>query len=159
MAPVHWAALSANPQIQALLLEPGADLLLKDRHGSTPIHILLNRGLADLTKALVEKRSLPGDVADEMGNTILDLAIKNGLDDTALLLIKNSERLDQQEMGTGSTALHFAAEAGDQKIVAALLDAGANRNIRDWKGKTPQDLAYDAKSKVLGDFIKNWKKS
>ncbi len=159
MAPVHWAALSANPQIQALLLEPGADLLLKDKHGSTPLHILLNRGSPGLAKTLVEKRSLPGDIADEMGNTLLDLAIKKGLDDTALLLIKNSERLDQQEMGTGSTALHLAAQAGDQKIVAALLNSGASKNIRDWKGKTPQDLAYEAKSKVLGDYIKNWKKS
>jgi ankyrin repeat protein len=35
--------------------------------------------------------------------------------------------------------MHFAAEEGDMSIISRLLEAGADINILDSKGKTPLD--------------------
>jgi hypothetical protein len=44
----------------------------------------------------------------------------------------------------GATALHYAAEIGDQKTVKALLDAGADINARDLQfGATPTGWAIE----------------
>ena len=40
-----------------------------------------------------------------------------------------------------STALHCSAEDGNAGIVALLLKANANPNLKDSKGKTPLDYA------------------
>jgi ankyrin repeat protein len=39
--------------------------------------------------------------------------------------------------GEEGTRLHFAAQAGDLRVVSALLEAGENPNAFDDLGKTP----------------------
>jgi ankyrin repeat protein len=157
MTPVHWAALSEDPRIRSVLLNDNAGLLLKDKHGRTPIHYLLSRGQNDLVASVVKARRIPGDATDEQGITLLDLAIASRLDDVALELIRNSKDLDIQQNSTGFTALEVAVMADDRSVVTALLRAGANRNLRDWKDKRAQDLAYEAHKNDLGDLIRKWK--
>ena len=43
----------------------------------------------------------------------------------------------------GQTALHIASQYGFIGVVRCLLDAGADRNIRDNNGYLPVDLAMD----------------
>jgi hypothetical protein len=42
----------------------------------------------------------------------------------------------------GATPLHWAAEVQDLSVVAALIDLGADVNIKDNLGYTPRDVAY-----------------
>ena len=44
------------------------------------------------------------------------------------------------------TALHIAADTGDEAIVKLFIDAGANVNAKDQKGRTPLDVARSDKS-------------
>ena len=41
----------------------------------------------------------------------------------------------------GSTTLHAASENGHVEVITALLAAGADKTIKNNKGKTPHDLA------------------
>ena len=41
----------------------------------------------------------------------------------------------------GQTPLHYAAQYGPPKLVRALMQAGANREMMDKNGMTPVDLA------------------
>ena len=157
MTPVHWAALSTDPEIRSIISSADAGLLQKDKHGKTPFHYLLSRGQGDLAAPLVVDRKIPGDVSDEEGITLLDLAITNKLTDVAQELVGNSANLNIQQATTGYTALHVAVLANDKSMVAVLLKAGANRNLRDWKEKRAQDLAYQLHENDIGDLIKKWK--
>jgi ankyrin repeat protein len=52
-------------------------------------------------------------------------------------LLQDSRELDQIDPGSGSTALHFAAQSGAVECARTLLDAGADPNARDRDGNTP----------------------
>lgn len=45
--------------------------------------------------------------------------------------------INARETESGYSLLHFAVIQGDLKVVKALLDAGANPNVQDNKGRTP----------------------
>jgi hypothetical protein len=57
------------------------------------------------------------------------------------VLAANPELLNYQDE-KGATPLHWAAEAQDLSIVAALVDLGADRKIKDNAGYTPRDTAH-----------------
>ena len=63
----------------------------------------------------------------------------------------------------GATPLHYAAEAGDRAVVAALLDAGADINARDGRfGATPAGWAIEylrARGALLGMEIEDAKRA
>jgi uncharacterized protein len=57
------------------------------------------------------------------------------------IVAANPELLNYQDE-KGATPLHWAAERQDLSVVAALVDLGADRNIKDNLGYTPRDTAY-----------------
>lgn len=60
------------------------------------------------------------------------------------LLLSGSLDLNAAEIGTGRTALHYAAENGHFNIVTFLLAHGADGNVVDADGRTPIFLATKA---------------
>ncbi|HKR62373.1 MAG TPA: ankyrin repeat domain-containing protein [Thermoanaerobaculia bacterium] len=71
-------------------------------------------------------------------------AVRAGdLASVAEILKRNPEAATARD-ANGATALHYAAEAGERGIVAALLDAGADINARDLAfGATPAGWAIE----------------
>ena len=70
------------------------------------------------------------------------MAAKFGqLDMVTELLLIGSLDLNAAEIGTGRTALHYAAENGHSNIVTFLLAHGAESNVVDSDGRTPIFLA------------------
>lgn len=55
------------------------------------------------------------------------------------LLSEHGANLNAKVLQT--TALHRAAAAGDEAILATLLELGASPNERDGRGKTPREVA------------------
>ena len=76
--------------------------------------------------------------------TVLNLAIKNGIEDLAKILIyKSPSELDHQDKD-GKTPLIYACQHGFHKIVEILLKNGADPSKNDRHGKTA--LIHAAKS-------------
>jgi ankyrin repeat protein len=56
----------------------------------------------------------------------------------------------------GKTALHLAVHVGNVGVVRELLDAGADKSIKDDGGMTPAQLALELSGKQLdmGDIVR-----
>ena len=61
-------------------------------------------------------------------------------------------RIEQAE---GFTALHEAAQIGSEKLVALLLDKGANPNSRSEDGRTPLSMARNANHTAVAKLLQS----
>jgi len=117
--PLTCAVISACPAIVSLLLDHGAHV----DHGN-------------LLSTLCESKH-PGRLY------IFGLLIERGVPVNALDHSQNPRRfriLQRQGLGT---PLHCAVEQGRVAIGAALLAHGADKGVRDTKGRTPLELAKE----------------
>ncbi|KAJ6625880.1 hypothetical protein B0H10DRAFT_2001193 [Mycena sp. CBHHK59/15] len=74
------------------------------------------------------------------GQTLLHLAAFLSFDALIGFLVRHGVDLDSRDRN-GFTALHFAAIAGSKSCAQALLNAGADLEIVNAAGKTPQEVA------------------
>jgi palmitoyltransferase ZDHHC13/17 len=51
--------------------------------------------------------------------------------------------MDKADFTFGMTPLHLAVISGNGRIVKKLLVRGCNRNLKNYAGKLPLDLAYE----------------
>lgn len=111
------SAKNGDIAISKLLLQHGADPNIPDKNGSSPLHFAAQAGYADIVE----------------------------------LLLKNGAKVNERS-GGHNTALAFACGYGakslhhpNAKVVALLLEHGADPNIPDKNGNTPLKIAqtYD----------------
>jgi ankyrin repeat protein len=105
------------------LLDRGASLDARDKHGLTPLHLAASNGHLEAVRILWSK-GIDLDLEDKHNRTPLHLAATQGhLDIVNFLLTKGawSEAYDSQ----GTHPLHCAARSGNVDIVDALIQAGA----------------------------------
>ena len=106
-------------------------------------------------KALLDDGADP-NTQDEFGNTALMSAAVNNdppMDTyTAVVeaLLTAGANPDTQHRIFGQTALMSAVTNGDLPTIRALLAGGANRNLRDARGRTALDRAKDLGDEVPG---------
>jgi ankyrin repeat protein len=137
-----------------LLIEHGADPLIKDKSGASPLDralqyrqartvaVFLDRGLQgggqaenQLKDAVLRgQRDMVGILLDRgvdpnPGFLLHDAALK-GFPEIVEMLIAHGAKVDAVN-AEGATALHDAALAGTTSVIATLLDKGANINARD----------------------------
>ena len=79
--PLHMVAATDDHKIALALLRHGADVLLKDTSGSTPLHIACYQGSTDIVQLIFRERPQSKNVlltqADRAGNTPLMIAKKS----------------------------------------------------------------------------------
>ena len=113
---LHLAAYGGYYLAAKTLIESGADINLKRYYGSG------------------------------YGDPPLHFAVRNRRAKLITLLLRRGADADAQSDDDGDTALHLAAQRPDAAenagLIAFLLDAGADPNIRNDDGWRPLDLAY-----------------
>lgn len=130
--PLHFAASQGYVQLGGWLLTIGAKVNSVDYSGQTPLYVAADTGKAKMCQMLI-KHGAYLNIADIDGLTALH-TVRNAK--CAKVLIAGGALLDAKDKQNLTPLFHAVASAkGD--VVNALIQAKANVNIRDKKGKTP----------------------
>ncbi|KAI0221442.1 hypothetical protein L0F63_001893, partial [Massospora cicadina] len=136
--PLHLAACFGHfDLVQHFCGLPELNINQQDQNGSTPLHLAAAQGHLEIVQLLLEH--------PEINDTIVDNQNKDPL------VSAYSEEVRAAICGRFDvgTALHEAALANDDTVVAWLIKHGANIVLRDNDGQIPYDLATDFKVKEL----------
>ena len=141
---VHLAADRANARVLKVLLEAGANPDAQIASGETPLHLAAAFRYFELDSQL-SVRVLPSygadpDLADREGRTPLHVVARNHQQATSVRDLLSSGADSDRADHRGYTALHYAV-GRDSKLsadmVEALVDGGADGNVRGGSGETP----------------------
>jgi ankyrin repeat protein len=119
--PLLRAAKAGDTEVVKLLLAKGADPKLTTKFGMTPI--MAAAGLGTKEEDTTGRKKTEAEAIAS-----IELCLAAGADVNAV---------DNQ----GDTALHGAAQKGDDQVVQFLADHGAKLDVKDKKGRTPLDAA------------------
>jgi uncharacterized protein len=151
-----WAVAQRHPDVVRLLIEARAEVRARSltyaqtvvgeqtqragreelnytvsRGGATPLLFTARVGDVESARLLLKAGADPDDSQPD-GVSALVLAAHSGNGDVAALLLDYGA--DPDAFGSGYTALHAAILRSDLNLVKALLDRGANPNLRMTKG-------------------------
>eukprot|EP00051_Salpingoeca_urceolata_P006148 m.81742 g.81742 ORF g.81742 m.81742 type:complete len:380 (+) comp14703_c0_seq1:380-1519(+) len=132
--------LSALADTLPAFCQPSA-INTQDGVGCTPLHCAAQTGNHEAIAVLL-KAGADSSMVNCMCQTPLQVACVNGSLECVKLLMEGPGRNHLHTPDSlGRTALHLAARAKGERIVRALLDAGADPLICDARGETPLHLA------------------
>lgn len=144
ITPLHLAIINDQENIAKILIESGARISTADTNtNATPLHMAALYGRLNIASLLIEKGA---DVNAIMKFNITPLQVATQFNQpkiVELLLKSNTTKVDLADQD-GFTALHFAAQNGNEDIAKMLLDRGANVNAQDkTKNATPLMIASE----------------
>ena len=129
--PLILAAGRGHIDILLYLIDYDADVNQKDCRKRAALHYASERGDLKVVKAILSKGA-EIDVEDDNRCTPLMLAAGMGHIDILLYLIGHGAHVDVYKKDHSKrTALHYASERGDLKVVEALLSKGAEIDLED----------------------------
>ncbi|XP_074951078.1 palmitoyltransferase ZDHHC13 isoform X1 [Phalacrocorax aristotelis] len=152
--PLHWAIRQGHLPMVILLLKCGADPSLIDGEGFSSIHLAVLFQHMPIVAYLISKGQNI-DTTDFNGQTPLMLAAQKviGPEPTRFLL-KFKPSLNAVDNVQKNTALHWAITSGNVSAVDLLLEAGASLDVKNIKGETPLDLAYQSLNRFMVHMVK-----
>lgn len=149
--PLHHAARSSDPGVAALLLDAGAEIDAPNRAGLTPLGVACSCSNWRLARFLLEHRA--SAKGDESHPPLLAAAA--GDDDPAGVRLLLKHKAGVNAVGRfGRSALHAAALSGNAEVAAALIEAGANLDVRDERGIAPlHEAARAGADSVIAQLV------
>ncbi|MEQ1717869.1 MAG: ankyrin repeat domain-containing protein [Hyphomicrobium sp.] len=148
IAPLAAAAYTGNSDLVALLLNKGADPRAIDSTGKAAIVYAAGRAHTAVVLQLLDRGI---DINARYGNNLTVLMWAAGhseeagaadVKETLKVLLSRVARIDDVD-DRGRTALMTAVELGHEIAIDALLEAGADRELKDKTGKSAADLTDD----------------
>ncbi|XP_064622478.1 NF-kappa-B inhibitor cactus-like [Lineus longissimus] len=138
-SPLILAAMMKQWRVVRRLLVAGADLMLTDRHGNTPLHIAARNGdletveeltrpvtaaEARLVKYSVETQRIPQNMnlKNYEGYAPIHLAAAEGHPNVVEYLVKLGADVDEMEAKSGLRPIHIAIENGDRELIRVLVE-------------------------------------
>ncbi|KAI9642631.1 hypothetical protein NHQ30_009436 [Ciborinia camelliae] len=161
--PLQEAVRWNTKEILEILLSYDAKIHKKDAQGRNALHISAEYGRISMLKMLVQKgcREQPSfdvfgeSLRDTQGRDVFHHAPASESVDMISYLLELSPKKDHHRRGDndGWTPLHWAAQAGDVKVVEELIAAGASSDakikecIKQW---TPRQIAsYNGHGEIV----------
>jgi oxysterol-binding protein 1 len=153
--PLHLAAqLGRTPIVKQLLQQPDVNESVVNHQARSPIDVART---PEIFQELQLARSLYVDgvirqVHDfvahndhrRLEDLLVDPRVENVLDVNALELVT-----DRDTIATGGTLLHEASRKKDVSLIQILLMHGADPFRRDRKGRLPQDVTKDDRTRAI----------
>ena len=144
--PLIEAAMWGHNQVVEELIRRGARVNVKDKYQLTALYWASRWGHCSVVKTLCAAGA-DTNVQDRWGQTPLMWAAVRGSDEIVCELIRaggsvnvvtSSEGLFG--VAAGSTALHYAAKRNQINCCVLLMEAGADKTVRNKDSESPQDL-------------------
>lgn len=132
--PIFWAAEAGHEHIVRVLAEQGARL--ENLRGQMLLHEAICAGRPGVAGVLLDTGA-DMHVYDQFGWLPLHCAARHGDEVTLVRLLELQAQVDALQLGSGGTALHWAAEGGHAGVVRELVGRGASVKVRDACGATP----------------------
>jgi ankyrin repeat protein len=143
-SPIHYASCNGHPEVAAFLLANGADPIVVDNFGNTPLHVASLRGDIETIKLLLKPEyNVDVNKKNNGGDTPLYWASDNGHPEVVALLLANGA--DPRVVDNdGNTPLHIAFSAGDIETIKLLLKSEYNVDVnkKNNDGITPLYIAF-----------------
>ncbi|KAK7949240.1 uncharacterized protein PG986_010126 [Apiospora aurea] len=120
---LHWAAVLKNTKwAQHLMGDMGADVLLQDIDGKTPLHEAATNGSEGIVKLLLGNQKVLDniDAQDNLHRTALHWAADHGNERVVLLLTSSDANVLATDISS-NTALHRAVRSRHEDIVTHLI--------------------------------------
>lgn len=136
---LHLAANTGSVGIVRLLLEHGADVVVRNIGGATALHLAASSGHADIAQLLID-HGADIHAKDVNQETPLHEAAENGSKEIVKLLVSRGAVIDGQGAWK-ETPLHRAAQFGGIENAKLLIDCGANLDVQSVIGETALHLA------------------
>lgn len=134
------AALLGHVAVAALLIRAGADITLDDKTGDKPLDIALRSG----NPALVALFEQP----------LKDLLARIPSADTGPRLQHRRAPACPPDPH-GDTMLTWAAREGQENVVRAMVQSGADVFLRNRAGQTPRDVAENAGHRLIACMLED----
>jgi len=113
----------------------------RDKIGQTALLASIAHGHTVIARYLVKKGAPATDLSPRgMETTILQSAVLTGDNALVLAILRAGVDLEAVDLKYSRTALHFACQQAQEKIIAHLLNAGSRANAVDKDGKFPLHL-------------------
>ena len=149
--PLHIASWVDNSELVRALIAAGANIELRRRSGSTPLHSASGNGRSfETVEALLQAGANPG-VVDNKQWTPLHYSAQWATDPEVIRALLDAGADIEAKDNDGNTPLHMAAKGeGDYwnlLVIETLLDAGSDINSSNLSGVTPLNEARRANNK------------
>ena len=151
--PLMKAARYSYIELAEFLIENGADLEARDFRGNTPLMFAAWEGQLEMVRFLLQKGA-DVNAKNKLNWNALMQACLQGHYEIAKILIENGSEINVIEKEKGVTPLILAAYSGATGIIQLLLDAGADKTIKNKEGKTAYDIAIDQYNLDIADLLK-----
>jgi uncharacterized protein len=158
--PFWRAAQSSDVDVMRLLVARGADPIIPNAHGITPLSVAAGMGWQGNVNVNSPVGWMPAIryLVEELGT---DVNLRNKPQGKAAepkdqTCLRDGESIPPDNYGwcnSGTTALHAAAERGDNEMILYLLSKGADVTIVSDRGQTVADMANGPKQRMQ-PFVK-----
>ena len=140
-SPLNMAAAKGNAALTDALLKAGADVNLANLAGVTPLMGAAFSGDAEIVRKLLSAGAKI-EPLDRVKKNAATYAAGIGCTECLLELMRAGTPVNAT-LENNLTLLMWAAAYGHESSVRLLLDKGADRTLKDSRGKTAADMARE----------------
>ena len=151
-SPLMRAVETQNVDIVKVLLKAKADPNAKAANGESVIGMAVRSGKADLVEAVIQGGADVKVLTADGESPVLLAAMDNLETSAPIIRILAKAGADLNAANIIHTPLTYAAEQGNIETTTALLESGANPNLKSPSGRAP--LEYADKKEVIDALLK-----